>query len=60
MSTLNQREKSVVAVDMLDYVREARQSNVPAAIPVLSVTTPKPGILFARALVNLASGIFVR
>src|SRR5215469_7020090 len=60
MSTLNQREKSVVAGDMLDYVREARQSNVPAAIPVLSVTTPKPGILFERALVNLASGIFVR
>jgi len=59
MSTLNQREKSVVAVDMLDYVREARQLNILAAIPVLSVTTPKPGILFARALVNLATGIFV-
>jgi peroxiredoxin len=62
LSTLNQWSKSVFAGDILEYVRNAKQADsaATAAIPAPQVTAPKPGMLFARAIANMAVGLFSR
>ena len=54
LSTLNQREKSLLARDVLQYLRATSLGNATEAIPPPQVAKPQPGILFARALANLA------
>ena len=60
MSTLNEREKCLLARDMLEYMRAVKQSAAPTSVPMPKVDLPKPGALFVRALANMAAGFFVR
>ena len=60
LSTLNQREKSLLARDVLQYLRATNQSKTAEAVPPPQVTKPQPGFLFARALANLAAGFVIR
>ncbi len=61
LSTLNQREKCLVARDMLDYTRALKNESAPSAIPAPEVDKPKPGgFLFARGLMNMAIGLVIR
>jgi peroxiredoxin len=60
LSTLNQREKSLLARDVLQYLRATSLGNATAAIPPPQVAKHQPGILFARALANLAAGLVKR
>jgi peroxiredoxin len=60
LSTLNQREKSLLARDVLQYLRATSLGNATEAIPPPQVAKPQPGILFARALANLAAGLVKR
>jgi peroxiredoxin len=60
LSTLNQAEKCVFARDTLEFARAVQQTSTTAAIPAPPVERPKPGSLFARALVNMAAGLVSR
>ena len=60
LSTLNQREKSLLARDVLQYLRATSLGAATEAIPPPQVTKPQPGILFARALVNLGARLVNR
>ena len=60
LSTLNQREKSLLARDVLQYLRATSLGNATEAIPPPQVAKHQPGILFARALANLAAGLVKR
>ena len=60
LSTLNQRQKSLLAGDMLDYIRALRQQADTHSIPPPKIGTPKPGFLFARAVANIAAGLVIR
>lgn len=55
LSTLNDGTKSLPARDVLEYLRNVdRASDVQPPLP--QIEQPKPGWLFARALVNLVAG----
>jgi peroxiredoxin len=60
LSTLNQREKSLLARDVLQYLRATKEGNATGAVPPPQVAKPQPGLLFARALANLAAGLVIR
>ena len=67
LSTLNQATKSLFAQDVLAYARALKQGDAgvaptgaPASIPLPQVQTPKPGMLWARALANMAVGFVSR
>jgi peroxiredoxin len=60
LSTLNQAQKCLFARDTLEYARALKQVNAAASIPVPRLGSPKPGILFVRALANLAAGMVSR
>jgi len=60
LSTLNQREKSLLARDVLQYLRATSLGKATEAISPPQVAKPQPGILFARALANLAAGLVNR
>ena len=62
LSTLNQAEKCLLARDTLEYARALNQagSDTVATRPIPQVASPKPGILFARALANMAAGLISR
>jgi peroxiredoxin len=60
LSTLNQGEKCLFARDTLEYVRALRQESARRSIPVPKVESPKPGFLFAKALLNMATGLVIR
>jgi peroxiredoxin len=62
LSTLNQAAKSLFAVDILEYTRTLKQADpaTAAQIPAPQLATPKPGVLFARAIANMAAGLFSR
>jgi peroxiredoxin len=60
LSTLNQAQKCLFARDTLEYARALKQMNAAASIPVPRLGSPKPGILFVRALANLAAGMVSR
>lgn len=59
LSTLNQEERSLLARDVLEYARAMEQGNGPAPLPP-SIDTPKPGLLFVRAIMNMALGVVSR
>ncbi len=60
LSTLNQGEKSLLARDVLQYLRATKEGNATGAVPPPQVAKPQPGLLFARALANLAAGLVIR
>jgi peroxiredoxin len=67
LSTLNQAEKSLFAPDVLDYARALKQldtngavSGAIASIPIPEVRKPKAGVLWGRALANMAIGLISR
>jgi peroxiredoxin len=62
LSSLNQAEKCLFARDALEYTRALNQtgSETAATVPVPLVGSPKPGILWARALTNIAAGLISR
>ena len=66
LSTLNQGGHCLFAGDILEYARSLKTDtggadSAPAAsIPVPQIGAPKPGILFARALANMAVGLISR
>lgn len=60
LSALNQAEKCVFARDTLEYARALKNGNPAASMQGPQVEKPKPGWLFARALVNMASGLVSR
>ncbi len=62
LSTLNQAAKSLFAGDILEYTRTLKQADpaMAAQIPAPQLATPKPGVLFARAIANMAAGLFSR
>ncbi len=67
LSTLNEREKSLFARDVLDYARALKQIDAgvatvgaAASMPTPQVQAPKPGMLWARALANMAIGVVSR
>lgn len=67
LSTLNEGARCVFARDALEYGRALKQSTeapaqsmAAAPIPAPQMSDPKPGILFARALANMAVGVFSR
>jgi peroxiredoxin len=67
LSTLNQAEKCLFAPDVLDYARALKQLNTDravsgaiASIPIPEVGKPKAGVLWGRALANMAVGLISR
>jgi peroxiredoxin len=67
LSTLNQAEKCLFARDVLDYTRARKQLNTSgavsgttASIPIPEVGKPKAGVLWGRALANMAVGLISR
>jgi len=63
LSTLNQAEKCLFAPDVLNYVRALKQLNATdavAPIPIPEVGKPNAGVLWGRALVNMAIGLISR
>jgi hypothetical protein len=60
LSTLNQREKSLVARDTLAFARALKQSATAAPLPIPQLETPKPGLLALKAIWNIASGLVIR
>jgi peroxiredoxin len=63
LSTLNQAEKCLFAPDVLNYARALKQldttrATVPISIP--EVAKPKAGVLWGRALANMAVGLISR
>jgi peroxiredoxin len=67
LSTLNQAEKCVFAPDVLDYARAVKQLNTNdavsgaiASIPIPEVSKRKAGVLWGRALANMAIGLISR
>jgi len=60
LSTLNQREKSLLAQDVLDYVRVSMRTVPAAPVQTLQVAKPRPGFLFAQALMNMVAGLVIR
>ena len=60
LSTLNQHEKSLLAQDVLDYVRVSMRTVAAASVPIPRVAKPRPGILFAQALMNMVAGLVIR
>jgi peroxiredoxin len=60
LSTLNQREKSLLAQDVLDYVRVSMRTVPAAPVPTPQVAKPRPGFLFAQALMNIVAGLVIR
>ena len=57
---LNQAGKCVFARDTLEYARALKQGVSAASMQAPQTEKPKPGWLFARALVNMASGLVSR
>jgi hypothetical protein len=67
LSTLNQAEKCLFAPDVLDYARALKQLNTNSAIsaavasiPIPEIGKPKAGVLWGRALANMAVGLISR
>jgi peroxiredoxin len=60
LSTLNEGAKCLFARDTLEYVRALRQGTAPHSVPRPEIESPKPGILFAKALANMAAGFVTR
>jgi peroxiredoxin len=60
LSALNQAEKSVFARDTLEFARALKQGVPAASMQAPQTERPKPGWLFARALMNMASGLVSR
>lgn len=60
LSTLNQREKSLLARDTLDFARAMKPGGTAAPMPAPQLEKPKPGWLFARAFMNIAAGLVSR
>jgi peroxiredoxin len=67
LSTLNEAEKCLFAPDVLDYARALKQLNTNSAvsgaiasIPIPEVGKPKAGVLWGRALANMAVGLISR
>src|SRR6266446_6576622 len=60
LSALNQAEKCIFARDTLEYARALKNGSPAASMQRPQVEKPKPGWLFARALVNMASGLVSR
>jgi peroxiredoxin len=66
LSTLNQGGNCLFAGDILEYTRALKtdaggaDSASSASIAVPQLAAPKPGILFARALANMAVGLVSR
>jgi peroxiredoxin len=67
LSALNEGGKCIFARDALEYGRALKQKSDPAAgssagVPLSPppLADPKPGILFARAIANMAVGMFSR
>lgn len=65
LSTLNQGGNCLFASDLLEYTRALKMdsgadSATSASIPIPQLNSPKPGILFARALANMAVGLISR
>src|SRR5260370_4084056 len=60
LSALNQAEKCVFARDTLQFARALKQGVPTASMQAPQTEKPKPGWLFARALMNMASGLVSR
>jgi peroxiredoxin len=60
LSALNQAEKCVFARDTLEFARALKQGVPAASMQAPQTERPKPGWLFARALMNMASGLVSR
>ncbi len=60
LSTLNQGVKCLFARDLLDYTRAMKHDGEVSPMPAPQVTQPKPGRLFATALMNVAAGLMNR
>jgi peroxiredoxin len=65
LSTLNKGGDCLFASDILEYARALKSTggaDSPAteSIPIPQLNSPKPGILFARALANMAAGLISR
>lgn len=58
LSTLNQREKCLFARDVLEYARGLKEPQ--RSIPVPKLEPTKPGFLFVRALMYMATGLVNR
>ena len=60
LSALNQAEKCVFARDTLEFAQALKKGVPAASMQAPQTERPKPGWLFARALVNMASGLVSR
>ena len=60
LRTFNEGGKCIFARDSLEYARRFRQTSAPTSIPTPVVASPKPGVLFVRALANAAAGLISR
>src|SRR6266851_9623209 len=60
LTALNQAEKCVFARDTLEFARALKQGVSAASMQAPQTEKPKPGWLFARALMNMASGLVSR
>jgi peroxiredoxin len=66
LSTLNQGATCLFASDILEYTRALKteaggaDSSSSASVPVPRLGSPKPGVLWARALANMAAGLINR
>jgi peroxiredoxin len=60
LSSLNQREKCLLARDMLEYARALGPESGVSSIAAPQPDTPKPGFLWAKALMNMTAGLVVR
>ena len=60
LSSLNQLEKALVARDVLDYARAAKQETGQPSIPPPQPERPKPGFMLFRGLINMAAGLMIR
>jgi peroxiredoxin len=55
LSALNSAEKCLLARDTLEYARALKQESPSASMPTPQLEAPKPGILFLRAIANMAA-----
>lgn len=60
LSTLNQWEKSLLARDVLEFVRGSMRAVAAEPVPTPQVAKPRPGILFAKAVTNMVAGLVIR
>lgn len=60
LSTLNQWEKSLLARDVLEFVRASMRAVAAEPVPTPQVAKPRPGILFAKAVTNMVAGLVIR